>query len=96
MIAPEFSLTSYRVLNEKKFFDNVKPVNFTTFATPNVGLIKTDFMVSKIGFKLGPKMMSRTGPQFYGLDSWSPSGEPMIEVLADPSASCLSASGLPH
>ncbi|KIM26153.1 hypothetical protein M408DRAFT_73174 [Serendipita vermifera MAFF 305830] len=73
------------VLNQRKFFDNIKPVNFTTFATPNIGLVRTEFLFSKLGFKLGPKIMSRTGPQFYGLDSFSATGQPLIEVLADPS-----------
>ena len=81
--------TSHRVLNEKKFFNTVKPVNFATFATPNIGIVNTGFFFSSLGFKLGPKMMSRTGPQFYGVDSWSSSGQPLIEVLADPGASLL-------
>lgn len=34
-------------------------------------------------------MLSRTGPQFYGTDSWSASGRPLLEVLADPSESII-------
>ncbi|KIM26150.1 hypothetical protein M408DRAFT_73104 [Serendipita vermifera MAFF 305830] len=72
------------VLNQRKFFDGIEPINFTTFASPNIGLVRTDSSISKIEFKIMPKVMNRTGPQFYGLDSWSASGQPLVEVLADP------------
>ncbi|KIM26151.1 hypothetical protein M408DRAFT_330730 [Serendipita vermifera MAFF 305830] len=72
------------ILNQRKFFEHVRPINFTTFAAPNIGLVRTGTVVSKLEFKIMPKVMSRTGPQFYGLDSWSATGQPLIEVLADP------------
>jgi hypothetical protein len=33
---------------------------------------------------LGPKLLSRTGGQFYAVDKWSPRGRPLLQVLADP------------
>ena len=31
-----------------------------------------------------PRLLSRTGEQFYCADKWSPSGRPLLEVMADP------------
>ncbi|PVF98129.1 DUF676-domain-containing protein [Serendipita vermifera] len=72
------------ILNSRNFFDKVKPVNFTTFATPHAGVTKTKFFFSRLGHKLGPKLLSRTGPQFYCSDGWSEDGRPLLQVLADP------------
>ncbi|KAH7327625.1 putative serine esterase-domain-containing protein [Rhizoctonia solani] len=76
------------ILYQKGFFRNVKPVNFTTFATPHLGLPRLRGFVGGMMHKLGPKMLSRTGKQFYGVDKdiWSPDdkeGRPLLEVMAD-------------
>ncbi|KIM26152.1 hypothetical protein M408DRAFT_25591 [Serendipita vermifera MAFF 305830] len=75
-----------RILHHRKFFETVKPINFTTFAAPNIGLVRTGTIASKLEFKIIHKVMSRTGPQFYGLDAWSATGQSLIEVMADPKA----------
>ncbi|KAG8827679.1 hypothetical protein FRC19_001527 [Serendipita sp. 401] len=72
------------ILESRHFFDTIKPINFSTFASPHIGVIKTNFFFSRIAFMLGPKMLSRTGPQLWGQDSWSSSGQPLLEVMADP------------
>ncbi|KAJ3571500.1 hypothetical protein NP233_g3714 [Leucocoprinus birnbaumii] len=72
------------ILEQRKFFDNVEPMNFTTIATPHLGQFKYSSMVSSLMGALGPKLLSRTGKQFYCQDKWSSDGRPLIEVLADP------------
>ena len=74
------------ILESRGFFDTVTPVNFTTFATPHVGLVRMNNFFSKLSFRLGPKMLSRTGPQLYGRDQWTGSkdGKPLLEAMVEP------------
>ncbi|KAF8595042.1 DUF676-domain-containing protein [Ceratobasidium sp. AG-I] len=76
------------ILYQRGFFRNVKPVNFTTIATPHIGLPRFKGFVGYAMHKLGPIMLSRTGRQFYGedKDNWSSDakeGRPLLEVMAD-------------
>ncbi|KAA1470292.1 DUF676-domain-containing protein [Dentipellis sp. KUC8613] len=72
------------ILYQRKFFETVTPVNFNTIATPHIGLLRYRTFSSTVASKLGPRLLSRTGEQFYGLDKWSASGLPLLEVMADP------------
>ncbi|KAJ3536957.1 hypothetical protein NM688_g6764 [Phlebia brevispora] len=72
------------VLHQRKFFDTVEPVNFTTVATPHIGLVRYPTWRSNIFAFLGPRLLSRTGEQFYAVDKWSATGRPLLEVMADP------------
>ncbi|PSS31125.1 hypothetical protein PHLCEN_2v2330 [Hermanssonia centrifuga] len=72
------------VLHQRKFFDTVTPVNFMTVATPHIGLIRYPTFRSSLFAYLGPRLLSRTGEQFYTVDEWSPSGRPLLAVMADP------------
>lgn len=71
-----FSITGYSlgglisryvvgILRQRGFFDKVTPINFTTFATPHIGLIRWPSTFSALASRLGPKLLSRTGEQFY-------------------------------
>ncbi|KDQ61438.1 hypothetical protein JAAARDRAFT_123313 [Jaapia argillacea MUCL 33604] len=91
----KFSITGYSlgglvaryvvgVLHQRKFFENITPVNFNTFATPHIGLLRYPSFISSVLSTLGPKLLSRTGEQFYGVDRWSARGRPLLDVLADP------------
>jgi len=71
------------VLLTRKFFDNVQPVNFATFATPHFGLPRSGSFRSKLFARLGPHFLSRTGEHFYGVDTWSDTGRPLLEVMVD-------------
>ncbi|CAE7229666.1 unnamed protein product [Rhizoctonia solani] len=76
------------ILYQRGFFRTVKPVNFTTFSTPHLGLPRIRGFIGGLMHKLGPKMLSRTGEQFYAVDKekWSPDdkqGRPLLEVMAD-------------
>ncbi|KAJ6518780.1 DUF676-domain-containing protein [Mycena sanguinolenta] len=72
------------ILRQRGFFKNVTPVNFTTFATPHLGLPRYPSWFSSIASVIGPKLLSRTGEQFYCADQWSAKGRPLLEVMADP------------
>lgn len=72
------------ILSQKGFFDKVQPINFNTIATPHIGLPRYPSWVSSLFSALGPKLLSRTGEQFYCADEWSPNGRPLLVVMADP------------
>lgn len=72
------------VLHQSNFFETVQPVNFNTLATPHIGIPKFPSTFSSISAFLGPKLLSRSGEQFFCVDKWSPRGRPLVEVLADP------------
>lgn len=40
--------------------------------------------MSSVYSALGPKLLSRTGEQFYCVDEWSPNGQPLLLTMADP------------
>ncbi|EJD07230.1 DUF676-domain-containing protein [Fomitiporia mediterranea MF3/22] len=72
------------ILYQRNFFTHIKPVNFATFATPHIGLVRAASLWSTITWFLGPRMLSRTGEQFYAVDKWGVSGRALLEVMADP------------
>ncbi|KAI0825686.1 putative serine esterase-domain-containing protein [Irpex lacteus] len=85
------------VLHQRKFFDKVTPVNFTTVATPHIGLLLYKTFRSKLFLSLGPRLLSRTGEQFYARDKWSATGRSLVEVMADPNRVFFQALALfPH
>ncbi|KAG8701587.1 hypothetical protein FRC08_004003 [Ceratobasidium sp. 394] len=90
------------ILYQRGFFKTIKPVNFTTFATPHIGLPRFRGFVGRAMYTLGPMMLSRTGRQFYCVDndSWSPEakeGRPLIEVMSDKDSIFFKAlSAFPH
>lgn len=51
------------LLYSRNFFDNVKPVNFTTFATPHVGVSHTGGLMSRFAVAVGSRSLGRTGKQ---------------------------------
>jgi triacylglycerol esterase/lipase EstA (alpha/beta hydrolase family) len=72
------------ILHQRKFFEKVAPMNFCTVATPHIGLIRDRSTRWRIFSYLGPRLLSRTGEQFFAVDQWASSGRPLVEVLADP------------
>lgn len=79
-----YDLIGFSILHQSKFFETVQPVNFNTMATPHIGIPKFRSTFSSISAFLGPKLLSRSGEQFFCVDKWSPRGRPLVEVLADP------------
>ncbi|KAF9038479.1 putative serine esterase-domain-containing protein [Panaeolus papilionaceus] len=72
------------VLQQRGFFDKIEPINFDTIATPHCGLPSYPTLFSSLSRGLGPKLLSRTGEQFFCVDKWSPKGRPLLVVMADP------------
>lgn len=52
-------------------------------------------MWTAIAFRLGPRFLSRTGEQFYGVDKWGVTQRSLLEVMADPSELDLASVVLP-
>ncbi|GAA5992019.1 hypothetical protein JCM5350_006251 [Sporobolomyces pararoseus] len=55
------------------FFDSVEPVNFTTFASPAIGIPKYETFWSGVFRFLGARLLSRSGSQLYENDRFLPS-----------------------
>ncbi|CAO1617531.1 unnamed protein product [Sympodiomycopsis kandeliae] len=56
------------LLHSRNFFDNVEPVNFTTFATPHIGVSNARGLFSQFAAAVGSRSLGRTGVQLYGRD----------------------------
>jgi Putative serine esterase (DUF676) len=75
------------LLYSKGWFDKLQPVNFTTFATPHLG-VRTPLL----GFHnhlwnvLGARTLAMSGRQLFLIDSFRDTGRPLLAVLADPSS----------
>jgi hypothetical protein len=91
----KFSITGYSlgglvaryvigILYQRSFFSTVTPVNFNTFATPHIGLPGYDTLFNKLSRTLGPRLLGRTGTQFYAVDKWGPRNRPLLAVMSDP------------
>jgi hypothetical protein len=72
------------ILSHTGFFENITPVNFNTIATPHAGVPRYLSLFSSVSSALGPKLLSRSGEQFFCADKWSPTGRPLLVVMADP------------
>lgn len=68
-------------------FETVQPVNFTTFATPHLGV-----RTPRMGYRaqmwnyLGSRTLSTSGQQMFLVDSFRDTGRPLLAVLADPNS----------
>ncbi|KAF2087444.1 lipase/serine esteras-like protein [Saccharata proteae CBS 121410] len=73
------------LLYHKGWFDKIEPVNFTTFASPHLG-VRTPL----VGFwnhlwnVLGARTLSTSGRQLFTIDKFRDTSRPLLSVLADP------------
>ncbi|KAI0024126.1 DUF676-domain-containing protein [Xylariomycetidae sp. FL0641] len=68
-------------------FDEVEPVNFTTFATPHLGVRTPLKGWHNTAFNvLGARTLSMSGRQLFLIDDFRGTGRPLLSVLADPSS----------
>jgi hypothetical protein len=73
------------LLYSRGWLDKLEPMNFTTFATPHVGV-----RAPLKGWKddvfnvLGARTISQSGRQMFLIDSFRDTGRPLLSVLADP------------
>ena len=73
------------LLYSKRWFERVKPINFTTFATPHLG-VKTPLLGIryKLFNLLGSRTLSTSGRQLFTVDSFRDTDRPILSILADP------------
>lgn len=73
------------LLNARGWLDKLEPMNFTTFATPHVGVrAPLKGYKDQIFNVLGPRTISASGRQMWLIDSFRDTGRPLLSVLADP------------
>ena len=72
------------LLYHKGYFDNITPVNFTTFVTPHLG-VRTPLTgyPNHLWNVLGARTLSTSGRQLFTVDNFRDSGRPLLSVLAD-------------
>ncbi|KAI3322521.1 DUF676-domain-containing protein [Xylariaceae sp. AK1471] len=73
------------LLYAKGVLDQVEPVNFTTFATPHLGVrAPLRGWYDNIWNKLGAGTLSESGRQLFVVDKFRDTGRPLLAILADP------------
>ncbi|KXJ87754.1 putative serine esterase-domain-containing protein [Microdochium bolleyi] len=79
------------LLDAKGVFDEIEPVNFTTFATPHLG-VRTPLKGwhSHVWNGLGARTLSMSGRQVFTIDEFRDTGRPLLAVLADPQSIFMS------
>lgn len=72
------------LLYNRGWFEKLQPVNFTTFATPHLG-VRTPLLGyhNHIWNVLGARLLSMSGRQLFTIDSFRETGRPLLSVLAD-------------
>ncbi|KAJ9662806.1 hypothetical protein H2201_005887 [Coniosporium apollinis] len=80
------------LLYHNGWFDKLEPVNFTTFATPHLG-VRTPLngYHNHIWNVLGARTLSTSGRQLFTIDSFRDTGRPLLSVLADPDSVFIKA-----
>lgn len=80
------------LLFSKGWFSKLEPVNFTTFATPHLGIRTPLFGVQgKIWNLLGSRALSVSGRQLFTIDLFRNNKQPLLSVLADPNSIFIQA-----
>ena len=80
------------LLYSRGYFAKLQPVNFTTFASPHLG-VRTPFMGVhySVWNILGARTLSTSGRQLFTIDTFRDSNRPLLSVLADPSSIFMGA-----
>ena len=73
------------LLYSRGWFDRLEPINFTTFATPHLG-VRTPVLgvQSRVWNFLGSSTLSISGRQLFTIDSFRDTNRPLLSILADP------------
>ncbi|KXS96758.1 hypothetical protein AC578_5335 [Pseudocercospora eumusae] len=75
------------LLYSSGLFKRVKPINFTTFATPHLGVrAPTRGWRSTLFNSMGPRTLSTSGQQMFLVDSFRETGRPLLSLLSDPNS----------
>ncbi len=75
------------LLYARGWFDRLAPVNFTTFASPHLG-VRAPVMglQHRIWNILGSRTLSTSGRQLFTIDTFRDTKRPLLSLLADPSS----------
>ncbi|KAI9665068.1 MAG: hypothetical protein M1821_006516 [Bathelium mastoideum] len=74
------------------WFDRIQPVNFTTFASPHLGVRTPKLGIrNKIWNVMGARTLSISGQQLFTIDNFRDTGRPLLSILADPDSIFLRA-----
>ncbi|RJE21184.1 lipase serine esterase [Aspergillus sclerotialis] len=80
------------LLDARGWLGKLEPVNFTTFATPHVGVrAPATGIRGHIWNSLAPRTISMSGKQLFLIDSFRDTGKPLLSVLADPESIFIKA-----
>ncbi|EMG50790.1 Lipase, putative [Candida maltosa Xu316] len=73
-------------LSSKGYFDDIEPINFTTFCTPHVGVSvpQTHNLSVRLYNRLAPMFLADTGSQFFLRDKVGEFSKPLLVWMADP------------
>jgi len=73
------------LLHSRAWFEKIRPINFTTFASPHLGVrIPLIGYANHIWNVLGARTLCMSGRQLFMIDKFRDSGRPLLSVLADP------------
>jgi len=75
------------LLYSNGWFDRIQPVNFTTFATPHLGVRSPTVGAGSYVFNvLGARTLSESGRQMFLIDNFRQTSRPLLSVMADPNS----------
>lgn len=80
------------LLYARGWLERLEPVNFTTFASPHVG-VRTPLkgIQNHMWNVLGARTVSMSGRQLFMIDSFRETGKPLLSILADPESIFIKA-----
>ena len=80
------------LLYSNGWFERIQPVNFTTFASPHLG-VRTPLVGyhSQAWNAFGSRTLSTSGRQLFTIDTFRDTGRPLLAVLADPNSIFIKA-----
>ncbi|KAI4182153.1 MAG: hypothetical protein L6R41_006160 [Letrouitia leprolyta] len=83
------------LLHSKGWFERIQPVNFTTFATPHLG-VRTPLRGyhSQLWNAFGSRTLSASGRQLFTIDTFRDTKRPILSLLADPDSVFIRALSL--
>ncbi|KAL8934888.1 MAG: hypothetical protein Q9216_005679 [Gyalolechia sp. 2 TL-2023] len=83
------------LLHSKGWFERIQPINFTTFATPHLG-VRTPLRGyhSQLWNAFGSRTLSASGRQLFTIDTFRDTNRPILSLLADPDSIFMQALSL--